>query len=91
MINTSIKHLYHKGSNDNVINCIAFNSEFSSIVYAYTKYQIILKFIILYFNVISVFVNFCNSIFNNYLHLFCLINFHDTKKKFFNLSQDIID
>lgn len=38
MINTSIKHLYHKGSNDNVINCIAFNSDFSSIVYAYIKY-----------------------------------------------------
>lgn len=70
MINTSIKHLYHKGSNDNVINCIAFNSDFSSIVYAYIKYQIILKFIILYFNVISVFVNFCNSIFNNYLNIY---------------------
>lgn len=46
MINISIKNLYHKSSNDNVINCIAFNSEFSSIVYAYTEYQIIFKFII---------------------------------------------
>lgn len=71
MINTSIKHLYHKGSNDNVINCIAFNSDFSSIVYAYIKYQIILKFIILYFNVISVFVNFCILVFfNNYLNIY---------------------
>lgn len=72
MINISIKNLYHKSSNDNVINCIAFNSEFSSIVYAYTEYysQIYNFYSILYFNVISVFVNFCNSIFNNYLHIY---------------------